>query len=76
MNEIFVPKDVFLQPRPQGIYPDDLDRWDDDEKAKICLIAELYDEIPESLHGMLEKTSSFREKVQSLILIFKLCLLI
>lgn len=64
MNEIFVPKDVFLQQRPLNISSDDPDRWEDDEKTKACVIAELYEEIPVSLHDMLEKTSSFRDTVQ------------
>lgn len=63
MNEMFVPMDIFLQPRPQHIYSDDLDRWDDDEKTKNCIIAELYEELPAGLHEMLEKTSSFRDAV-------------
>ena len=64
MNEIFVLKDVFLQPRPLGVYSDDLDRWNNDENAKQCIIAELYEEIPESLYDMLEKTTTFRDTVQ------------
>ena len=64
MNEMLVPKDVFLQPRPQNLHSDDPDRWEDDEKMKSCVIAELYEETPESLHKMLEKTSSFRDTVQ------------
>jgi hypothetical protein len=64
MNEMFVSKDVFLQPRPQNINSDDPNRWEDDEKTKECVIAELYEEIPNSLHKMLEKTSSFRDTVQ------------
>jgi hypothetical protein len=64
MNEMFLAKDVFLQSRPHNIYSDDPDRWDDDEKTKECIIAELYEEIPEILHEMLEKTASFRDKVQ------------
>jgi len=64
MNEMFLPKDVFLQPRPQNVNSDDPDRWDDDEKTKDCVIAELYEETPDRLHNMLEKTSSFRDKVQ------------
>ena len=64
MNEMFVPKDVFLQPRPQNVNSDDPDRWDDEEKTKDCVIAELYEETPITLHKMLEKTSSFRDTVQ------------
>jgi hypothetical protein len=64
MNEMFVSKDLFLQPRPQNINSDDPNRWEDDEKTKECVIAELYEEIPNSLHKMLEKTSSFRDTVQ------------
>jgi hypothetical protein len=64
MNEIFVPKDVFLQPRPQNVNSDDPDRWEDDEKTKDCVISELYEETPDSLHKMLEKTSSFCDTVQ------------
>ena len=69
MNEIFVSKDVFLQPRPPNVYSDDLDRWDNDENSKRCVIAELYEEIPESLHDMLEKTTIFRDTVQHKTLI-------
>ena len=65
MNEIFVPKNIFLQPWPQNVGSDDADRWDNDETMKVCVIAELYEEIPSSLHNLLEKTSSFRDKVQS-----------
>ena len=54
MNEMFVPKDVFLQPRPQNVNSDDPDRWDDEEKTKDCVIAELYEETPITLHKMLE----------------------
>lgn len=64
MNEMFLSKDVFLQPRPQDVYSDDSDRWDNDENAKRCIIAEIYEEIPESLHDMLEKTTTFRDMVQ------------
>jgi hypothetical protein len=63
MNEIFVPKDVFLQSRPLNVSSDDLDWWDNDENAKRCIIAELYEEIPNSLHDMLEKTATFRDTV-------------
>ena len=63
MNEMFVPKDVFLRPRPQNVNSDDSDRWDDEEKTKACVVAELYEETPDSLHIMLEKTSSFRDTV-------------
>ena len=64
MNEMFLSKDVFLQPRPQDVYSDDSDRWDNDENAKRCIIAEIYEEIPESLHDMLEKTTTFCDMVQ------------
>lgn len=64
MNEMFLSKDVFLQPRPQDVYSDDSDRWDNDENAKRCIITEIYEEIPESLHDMLEKTTTFRDMVQ------------
>lgn len=64
MNEIFVSKDMFLQARPLNIYSDDPDRWDNDENMKQCIIAELYEEIPQSLHDMLEKTTTFRDTVQ------------
>lgn len=65
MNEMYVPKDIFLNPKPQGIYSDDPDRWNDDEKMKNCLIAELYEELPPPLHDMIEKSSSFRETVSA-----------
>jgi hypothetical protein len=64
MNELFVAKDLFLQPRPLGVESADCDRWDDDDKEKLCMIAELYEEVPKSLHEMLEKTSIFRDTVQ------------
>ena len=63
MNEMFVPKDLFLQARPQDVWSDDANRWDNDENTKNCVIAELYEETPNSLHGMLEKTSSFHDTV-------------
>jgi hypothetical protein len=63
MNKIFVPKDLFLQPRPLGVKFADHDWWDDDEKEKLCMIAELYKDIPKSLHEM-EKTSIFSDMVQ------------
>ena len=43
MNETFVPKDLFLQPRPQNVYSDEPDQWDNDEQRKDCLIVELYE---------------------------------
>ena len=64
MNEMFVPKNVFLQPWPQNVNSDDPDQWDDDKKMKDCVIAELYEETPDSLHNMLKKTSSFCDTVQ------------
>ena len=64
MNEVFVLKDMFLQPRPLGVYSDDVDWWDNDKNAKQCIIAELYEEIPESLYDMLEKTTTFCDMVQ------------
>lgn len=63
MSEIFVSKDVFLQPRPSS-NSYDLDRWDTEENMKRCIIAELYEQIPASLHDMLEKTSTLRDLVQ------------
>lgn len=37
MNEMFLPKGLFLQSRPSNVYADDPDRWDDDEKNKgLC----------------------------------------
>jgi len=67
MNEMFPSKDVFLQPRPEDINSDDSDRWENDENAKRCVIAELYEEMPKSLHDMLEKTTTFRDTVQSIL---------
>lgn len=64
INEMFLSKDVFLQPWPPEVYSDDPDWWDNDENAKRCVIAEIYEEVPESLHNMLEKTTTFHDMVQ------------
>lgn len=65
MNEIWVTKSAFLKPRPPDVRSDALDRWETKESAFKGLIAELYEEIPETLHPMLEKTAHFRDRFRS-----------
>lgn len=73
MNEVVVSRHVFLQPRPRGIHSDDPDRWKSEESARQGLIAELYEELPDDMHTMLQKNPSFRDTVRVKKLLY--CLL-
>ena len=57
---------AFLQPQPVGVRADDSTWWQTEESALEGLIAELYEELPGRLHGMLANTSHFRDRVRSL----------
>jgi len=63
MNEVVVSRDAFLQTRPRGINSDDPGRWKSEESACQGLVAELYEELPEDMHIMLQKNPSFRDTV-------------
>jgi len=63
MNEVVVSRTAFLQPRPRGIHSDDPDRWKSEESACQGLIAELYEELPDDMHTMLQKNPSFHDTV-------------
>jgi hypothetical protein len=63
MNEVVVSRDAFLQPRPRGIYSDDPNHWKSEESVRQGLIAELYEELPDDMHAMLQKNPSFRDTV-------------
>lgn len=66
MNELYVAHNAFLQPQPVGVRADNSTRWQTEESALEGLIAELYEELPIRLHGMLANTSHFRDRVRSL----------
>jgi len=63
MNEVFVSSAAFLVPRSQGVRSDDKDRWQTDESALDGLVAELYEEMPLSLHRLMKGHSSFQRTV-------------
>lgn len=65
MNKLYVAHNAFLQPQPVGVHADDSTRWQTEESALEGLIAELYEELPARLHGMLANTSHFRDRFQS-----------
>lgn len=64
MNEMMVPKIVFLRARPIGIRSDDSNRWNSELLALNGFVAEMYEEIPEDLHEMMAKHTSFRSTVR------------
>jgi hypothetical protein len=66
MNELYVAHNAFLQPKPVDVRADDSTRWQTEESALEGLIAELYEELPSTLHSMLANTSHFRDRVCSL----------
>jgi hypothetical protein len=66
MNELYVAHNAFLQPQPVGVRADNSTRWQTEESALEGLIAELYEELPIRLHGILANTSHFRDRVRSL----------
>jgi hypothetical protein len=63
MNEVVVSRGAFLLPQPRGINSDDPDHWKSEELALQGLVAELYEELPEDMHGMLLKDPKFRDTV-------------
>jgi hypothetical protein len=63
MNEPFIADNVFLKPRFPGVRSDGLERWKTPESALQGLIAELYEEVPSDLHGMVLKHTFFRDTV-------------
>jgi hypothetical protein len=65
MNEMVVPRSVFLQPQPVRVRSDDPDCWKTEESACLGLIAELYEELPSDMHEMMQKHTSFRDTVHA-----------
>lgn len=64
MNEMYVSKTVFLQPRPNReiTYNSD-NHWDPPENAMDGLTNELYEHLPNSLHEMYENLPQFHDVV-------------
>jgi len=63
MNELFVPPTAFLVAKPM-FDPLDESRYTSPAGTLNGVVAELYDEIPVSLHNLMEEHSYFREMVR------------
>jgi hypothetical protein len=62
LNHLFPDPKWFMVPRPENP-PSDAARYDTAELKLAANIAELYEEVPASLHESLLKTNSFRKVV-------------
>lgn len=67
MNEIFIKPNAFLVARPdQMTLHRRPDRYTSSSSKRAAIVAELYDELAEDLHTLLEKNVAFRKTVRDL----------
>ncbi|TFK20457.1 hypothetical protein FA15DRAFT_708063 [Coprinopsis marcescibilis] len=60
-NEIFILNDYFLRRRPANLSSTDPRRYGSDKTRVACIIAELYEDLPEWCHDLLATSEEFRK---------------
>ena len=69
MNELFIQPNVFLMARPKyTILHRRPERYATSDSNQIAVVAELYDELMEDLHPLLESNVEFRKMVCDLLI--------
>ena len=69
MNEVFVPEAAFLTKDP-NFDPLDSERYKTPDSIRNGIIAELFEEVLEDLHKLLQESGSFRDLVSAMLLYF------
>jgi len=68
MNDMFISRQVFMQPRT-AFSPEDPARYANDENKLKGLISELWEEVPQELHSVMEGHTRFRDIVRNFIIL-------
>lgn len=63
MNELLISRAVFLQPADPNFPSEHSQRYENAENSLKGVVAELHEEVPGDLHGMMESHSRFRDIV-------------